>query len=478
MTTSATSDTATEQRVENLLAFPTGFVWGAATAAYQIEGAAAEDGRTLSIWDTFSHEPGHVLHGDTGDLACDHYHRWPGDVDLLSHLGVGAYRFSISWPRVQPGGRGGLNAAGIAFYDRLLDALLERGVTPWATLYHWDLPQELQDAGGWPERQTAQRFADYAELVRDRLGDRVGHWITLNEPWCSAFLGYAAGIHAPGIRDDAASVRAAHHLLLGHGLAVERLRPTADDATKVGITLNLYPVAPASQAATDQDAARRIGGLHNRIFLDPLLRGAYPADVVEDLGGVSYFGHVADGDLATIGAPLDFLGVNYYSPHTVAGPGPDAADSPTGPSPYPGSHDVRFVPQGGPVTAMGWEVDSGGLHRLLTGLDRDYRLPPVYVTENGAAYDDRLIDGQVRDTDRIGYLDGHLRAARAAIVAGVDLRGYFVWSLLDNFEWALGYTRRFGIVYVDYASLRRTPKASAEWYRGVIAGNGLPASPY
>jgi beta-glucosidase len=452
-----------------MTSFPDGFTWGVATASYQIEGAVTEDGRSPSIWDTFSHTPGAVSDGDTGDVADDHYHRYREDVDLMASLGVGAYRFSLAWPRLQPDGRGELNAKGVDFYARLADALRERGIEPCATLYHWDLPQVLQDAGGWPTRDTALRFADYAARVHDRLHDRIGWWITLNEPFCSSLLGYAAGVHAPGIRDDGAAVRAVHHLLLGHGLATAALREHAS-ASRLGITVNLSPIDPAG--AEDADAARRIDGLANRIFLDPLLTGRYPADVVDDLAGVSDFSHVHDGDERQIAAPLDFLGVNYYFRDVVrgGGRGPD-------PSPWAGSRDVEFVKRGYPTTEMGWEIDPDGLYDILVRLRRDYPgLPPIYVTENGAAFPDAEgLDGDVPDPDRIAFLDAHLRAAHRAIADGVDLRGYFLWSLMDNFEWAYGYSKRFGIVYVDYRTQRRTPKHSARWYAAVIGRNGLPA---
>jgi len=474
--------------------FPHDFVWGAATAAYQIEGAAAQDGRGPSIWDTFSHTPGRVLGGDTGDVACDHYHRWPEDLDLLSWLGVGAYRFSIAWPRIVPDGRGPVEPRGLAFYDRLVDGLLERGIQAWGTLYHWDLPQPLEDAGGWTARDTAYRFAEYAGVVNEALGDRLTGLATLNEPWCSAFLGYAAGVHAPGRCDDAAALAAVHHLLLGHGLALQAMRAQGRSA-QLGITLNVYPVAPASDSPQDVDAARRIDGVGNRIFLDPLLRGSYPADVVQDLAGISDFGFVQDGDLALISAPLDFLGENYYSPNTVAAAGSPAAraaelvqpapadDEPQwheglgfarSQSPWTGARDVVFCPQGFPVTQMGWEVEPAGLRRVLNRLVDDYDCPPLYVTENGAAYPDVLADGAVDDAQRTSYLAGHADSLRDAIGDGVDVRGYFLWSLLDNFEWAYGYARRFGAIHVDFQTLHRTPKRSAHWYRDLARLNAVP----
>ncbi|MFI6263996.1 GH1 family beta-glucosidase [Micromonospora sp. NPDC051006] len=465
------------------LRFPPGFRWGAATAAYQIEGAAAEDGRTPSIWDTFSHTAGRVVGGHTGDVACDHYHRLGEDVALMAGLGLNAYRFSVSWPRVQPGGAGPANPAGLDFYRRLLDELLGHGIEPWLTLYHWDLPQPLEDAGGWPARDTAARFADYTALVAEALGDRVRHWTTLNEPWCSAFLGYGSGVHAPGRTNGAEAVRAGHHLMLGHGLAVQALRAARPQA-EVGVTVNLYPVTPASDAPADRDAARRIDALANRFFLDPLLRGAYPADLLADLREVTDFGHVRDGDLATIASPLDLVGINYYSRHVVAAPVAPASSAssassaePGGPaaSCWPGSEDVRFVHRGVPVTDMNWEIDAPGLVETLRRVHEEYTDLPLYVTENGSAFVDEVVDGRVDDIDRLAYFDAHLRAAHAAIGAGVPLAGYFAWSLMDNFEWAWGYTKRFGMIYVDYDSQNRIPKSSARWYAEVIRRNGLAA---
>ncbi|MFG3691099.1 GH1 family beta-glucosidase [Micromonospora sp. NPDC047740] len=456
--------------------FPPGFLWGAATAAYQIEGAAAEGGRTPSIWDTFSHTEGRTVAGHTGDVACDHYHRMPADVRLMADLGLKSYRFSISWPRVQPGGAGPANQAGLDFYRRLVDELLAHGIEPWLTLYHWDLPQPLEDAGGWPARDTAGRFADYTRLVADALGDRVRYFTTLNEPWCSAFLGYGSGVHAPGRSDGADAVRAGHHLMLGHGLAVQVVRAARPEA-QLGITLNLYPVTPATDSPADADAARRIDGLANRFFLDPVLRGAYPADLQADLRQVTDFGHVRDGDLGIISAPLDMVGVNYYSRYVVAAPVPgDGAEAYwRAPSCWPGGADVRFVTRGVPVTDMDWEIDAPGLVETLERVHRDYTDLPLYVTENGSAFVDAVIDGRVDDPDRLAYFDAHLRAAHDAIGVGVPLKGYFAWSLLDNFEWAWGYTKRFGMVYVDYDSQARIPKSSARWYAEVIRRNGLAA---
>ncbi|MFG2088103.1 MULTISPECIES: GH1 family beta-glucosidase [unclassified Spirillospora] len=455
--------------------FPTGFRWGAATAAYQIEGAAGEGGRGPSIWDTFCRTPGKVLGGDTGDVAVDHYHRFPEDVALMSDLGLTAYRFSISWSRVQPSGTGAFNQEGVDFYRRLVDTLLEAGIEPWPTLYHWDLPQPLEDKGGWPERETAHRFAEFASHVHAALGDRVHHWTTVNEPWCAAFLGYASGEHAPGRLDPSASLLAAHHLMLGHGLAVEAMRARHPD-NRFGAAVNLYAVSPATDDPADVDAARRIDGLQNRLFLDPLLLGRYPEDVLADTARCGFA--PADGDLAVINQPIDQLGINYYSRHTVAGTPGEAAQTASSPfsthSPWVGSDHVRFVPAGRPVTGMGWEIDADGLHEVLTRLHREYPSVPLYITENGAGYDETLDgNGTVQDEGRIAYIDAHLRACHSAIADGVPLRGYFTWSLLDNFEWAWGYSKRFGLVHVDYATQRRVPKDSARWYAGVIRRGGL-----
>jgi beta-glucosidase len=458
--------------------FPDGFVWGAATAAYQIEGAAAADGRTPSIWDTFSAQPGRVIGGHTGHVATDHYHRYQDDIALMGSLGLAAYRFSVAWPRVQPDGAGPANPQGLDFYRRLVDGLLEQGIEPWLTLYHWDLPQPIEDAGGWPNRDTSGRFAEYASIVHSALGDRVRHWTTLNEPWCSAFLGYGSGEHAPGRQNAADSVRAAHHLLLGHGLAVDAIR-AARAESQVGITLNLYATAAASERPEDLEAQRRIDGIGNRFFLDPVLRGQYPDDVIADLAGVTDFSHVHSGDLAVISRPLSMLGINYYSRHVLAAPepGPDGRLDWRGggvPSANPGSEGVRFVKRGLPVTAMDWEIDAPGLTEVLSRVAGEYPRVPLYVTENGAAFDDTVgADGTIDDADRRAFLADHLGACLDAIATGVPLRGYFAWSLMDNYEWAWGYTKRFGLVYVDYLSQSRTPKSSARWYSEVIARNGL-----
>ncbi|MEV6816770.1 GH1 family beta-glucosidase [Micromonospora sp. NPDC051296] len=454
------------------LRFPDNFLWGAATAAYQIEGAARDDGRGESIWDTFSRTPGKVHAGHTGDVACDHYHRYADDVALMAELGLQAYRFSVSWPRIQPDGTGPVNPRGLDFYDRLTDALLGRGIDPIITLYHWDLPQTLQDRGGWTARDTAEHFATYASAVYARLGDRIGTWTTLNEPWCSAYLGYGNGVHAPGVQDPGAAFTAVHHLLLAHGLAAQALR--AGGAGRVGITLNPADVRPAdANSAADAAAVRLVDGLHNRIFLDPLLVGGYPDDVREHIARIVEPTFVQDGDEKIIAAPIDLLGVNFYAPTYVAGR-PDGAG---GGGAYPGTEGaVEFLPPVGPLTDMGWMIEPAGLTRLLERIATDYPAVPLLITENGAAFPDKTaadVTSPLPDADRIAYLDGHLRAAHEAIARGVDLRGYLVWSLLDNFEWAEGYRKRFGIVHVDYLTQRRTPKSSARWYQEVISRNGL-----
>jgi beta-glucosidase len=449
--------------------FPTGFVWGAATAAFQVEGSTTADGRSDSIWDEFCRRPGAVVAGDTGEPGADHYRRFEHDVALMARLGLGAYRFSIAWPRVRPNG-GEPNPTGLDFYERLVDRLLENGISPWATLYHWDLPQALEERGGWANRDTAYRFADYARTVLERLADRVPVWTTLNEPWCSAFLGYAKGIHAPGRTEPEAAIAAVHHLLLAHGLGMAAIRELAPNA-EAGITLNLFPVSPANPTlGSDMDAARRVDGLQNRIFLDPVLRGQYPADVYTDLAPYGLANRIQAGDLDLIGAPIDLLGVNYYRAHTVA-----AGPEPVHPSEWVGVEHVEFVSRGLPRTDSGWEVQPPGLVDVLVRLHEEYPPIPLHITENGAAYRDSIDpDGEIRDEARIAFLDAHLRAAHTAIQHGVDLRGYFYWSLLDNFEWAEGYAKRFGIIHVDYTSQHRTPKQSAHWYAQVIAANALP----
>jgi beta-glucosidase len=435
--------------------------FGAATAAFQVEGATREDGRGESIWDRFCRTPGAVANGDTGDVACDHYRRWRADLDLMAALGLESYRFSIAWPRVQADGRGAVNERGLRFYRRLAEGLRERGIEPIATLYHWDLPQALQDEGGWGARDTALRFAEYAAAVGDALGDVVSQWITHNEPWVVAFLGHAHGTKAPGVRDWPTALRASHHLLLSHGLAVQALRASAAPAgvePAVGIALNLAPVHAAGPGSDHAEAAARMDGHLNRWFLDPLRRGRYPDDMLalyERLYGT--LPEARNGDLATIGAPIDFLGVNYYSPQRVfAAP----QDAPLG---------LHHAPAAPPITAMGWEVDPGGLHDLLIRLRRDYGPLPVYITENGASFDDPpATDGLVEDPQRTSYLRGHLEALARAVADGVDVRRYCVWSLLDNFEWEHGYDKRFGIVHVDYRTQQRVPKRSGLWYRDFI----------
>jgi beta-glucosidase len=439
--------------------FPRSVRLGAATAAFQIEGATGADGRGESIWDRFCATPGAVANGDTGDPACDHYRRWEADLDLMAELGLESYRFSIAWPRVQPTGRGPANAAGLGFYRRLTEGLLERGIEPIATLYHWDLPQALQDAGGWGERDTAQRFAEYAELVAAELGDSVSQWITHNEPWVVAFLGHAYGTKAPGIRHWPTALRSSHHLLLSHGLALQALRAQLGELAQVGIALNQYPFHPAGPGDADRDAARRMDGHLNRWFLDPVLRGSYPADMVglyEGLYGPPE--SIRDGDLALIHAPIDFLGVNYYNPQRIAA--------------APGVLPLQAVQVDPlpPTTAMGWEVNPDGLYEVLTRVRRDYGALPVYITENGAAFDDPpATNGHVEDPERTAYLQGHLAAVARAVADGVDVRRYCLWSLLDNFEWEAGYDKRFGIVHVDFTTQARILKRSALWYRDFIA---------
>ncbi|MEU3203087.1 GH1 family beta-glucosidase [Streptomyces cyaneofuscatus] len=477
------SDTAPQQAPAAPAPFPTGFIWGAATAAYQVEGAAAENGRTPSIWDTFSHTPGKVQNGDTGDVAADHFHRYRDDVALMKRLGLKAYRFSVSWSRVQPTGRGPAVERGLDFYRALVDELLAAGITPVATLYHWDLPQELEDAGGWPERATAERFAEYAAIMARALGDRVGMWTTLNEPWCTAFLGYGSGVHAPGRTEPAAALRAAHHLNLAHGRATEALRTHLPAAAQTSVTLNLHQVSPLTGSEADADAARRIDAVGNRIFTGPMLHGAYPEDLLTDTERiVNWTELIHDGDLAAIAAPIDVLGVNYYTPTIVSTPASGAGDTrndghgSSDHSPWPGSEHVAFhLAEGKPRTAMNWSVDPNGLHALLMDVARENPGLPLMVTENGAAFED-VVDaaGQVYDPERIAYLHGHLAAVQRALADGADVRGYFLWSLMDNFEWGYGYAKRFGAVHIDYATQRRTPKASAHWYSEVIARHGLP----
>jgi len=443
---------------------PANFVWGAATSAYQIEGALAADGRGRCIWDTFAAMPGKTWGGESGDPGCDHYNRYADDVRLMAGMGLGAYRFSVAWPRIQASGQGAANAAGLAFYDRLIDELLAAGIDPWPTLYHWDLPQDLQDQGGWSARDTAYRFADYVALVADTVGDRVRHWSTVNEPWCSAFEGNMSGRHAPGIQSPVTAVRVVHHLLLGHGLAVAALRSRG--ATDVGITLNLIPAEPFNDSPSAHDAARLVDGQQNRVFLDPLLRGRYPDDVVADFARAGAQLPIVGNDAQIIAAPIDWVGMNYYAPHTVVAG--DAAGH-RSPSPFIPGDAVTQVPTTDNVTALGWPVRPRSFAAMLRRLSRDYPTTPLYVHENGAAFDDAVsTDGTVDDPDRRAYIAHHIDVVRAAVREGVDVRGYFAWSLMDNYEWAEGYKMRFGIVHVDFATQRRTLKSSARWYANLI----------
>jgi beta-glucosidase len=465
--------------------WPDGFLWGSATAAAQIEGAAHEDGKEDSIWDHFARIPGAVAHGDTPEVAVDHYHRMPADVALMKELGLDSYRFSTSWARVKPGDRF-VNRAGLDFYSRLVDELLGAGILPWLTLYHWDLPQALEEQGGWTNRDTAYRFRDYAEAVYDALGDRVTHWTTFNEPLCSSLIAYGAGEHAPGRTDGRAALAAVHHQHLAHGLAIQTLRErsgaAAGDAEaadlRFGITLNLTNAVPNDPTdPVDLEAARRIDALWNRMFLEPVLLGRYPDDLLDDVAGLGLSDVIEDGDLEIIAQPIDFLGVNHYHDDNVSGH-PQPADAPGGlqptdrpkGSPFPGSEYVSFPPRPLPRTAMGWEVNPEGLRSLLVRLGQDYpTLPPLYITENGASYDDEVsADGRVHDSERAAYIRSHIDAVGEAIAEGADVRGYFVWSLLDNFEWAWGYNKRFGIIRVDYGTQQRIVKDSGLEYAAII----------
>jgi len=446
----------------SLFTFPRGFIWGAATASYQIEGAWNKDGKSESIWDRFTHTPGHILDGSTGDVACDHYHRWPEDIALMKSLGLQAYRFSVAWPRILPDGRGRVNQGGLDFYSRLVDGLLEAGITPFVTLYHWDLPQTLQDAGGWPSRATVGAFVEYADVVSTALGDRVKNWITHNEPWCISILSHAIGEHAPGWRDMAAALRAAHHVLLSHGQAVPVIRTNSPDA-EVGITLNFEWIDKGCLSAYDAELAREGDGRFNRWFLDPLFGRHYPADIVAGYApflpdGLSF---VQPGDLAQIAVPMDFLGVNYYTRRVARD---ETAEDNLPQEVFPDR----------PRTEMDWEEYPEGLYNLLNRLHFEYGPPKLYVTENGASFSDGPdANGRVADARRLAYLRDHFTAVHHAIRNGVPLAGYFVWSLMDNFEWAKGYTQRFGIVWVDYETQQRLAKDSALWYRQVIADNGF-----
>jgi beta-glucosidase len=447
--------------------FPSDFTWGAATASYQIEGAWNEDGKGESIWDRFSHTPGKVYNGDTGDSACDHYHRWADDLQLMTDIGLQAYRFSISWPRILPQGRGQVNQAGLDFYSRLVDGLLERGITPFATLYHWDLPQVLQDEGGWPARSTAEAYAAYADVITRHLGDRVKNWITHNEPWVVAFLGHQIGEHAPGWQDWPAAIKASHHLLLSHGWAVPIIRQNSPGA-EVGITLNLSPVMAASPSAADANVARHEDGYMNRWFLDPVFGRYYPADMVADYIKAGYLPadgmtFVEDGDLAAIAAPTDFLGINYYFRFVVRD---ESAPDNLPPTEIQAPREEW--------TEMGWEIYPEGLYQMLNRLHFDYEPAKIFVTENGASYSDGPDEnGRVDDSRRIAYLRNHFVAANRAMQNGVPLAGYFVWSFMDNFEWARGYRQRFGLIWVNYETKQRIFKDSALWYKKIIAQNGL-----
>jgi beta-glucosidase len=440
--------------------FPEGFVWGAATAAYQVEGAVAEDGRGVSIWDTFSHTPGKTANGDTGDVACDHYHRFREDIALMRELRLGGYRFSICWPRIFPTGSGRPNPAGIDFYRRLVDTLRDAGIEPYVTLYHWDLPQALQDRGGWTNRDTALRFGELAHTMATALGEGVHHWFTINEPWVAGFLGHLLGLHAPGAQDLRTALAATHTLLLAHGEAMTALRAEMRPGDEAGIVLNLAPAMPAGDSTADLEAAYRLDGYINRWFLDALYRGRYPDDMVGLYGEA--MPEIAPGDMALIAQPTDFLAVNYYFRNLVTydPAGPIFAARPV-------------IPGGAPVTATGWEVYPEGLYDALKRVHDEYAPPRLLITENGAAYADVVADGQVDDPERESYIREHLLQAHRAIQDGVPLQGYFVWSLLDNFEWAAGYDKRFGIVYVDYSTQERIVKRSGHWYAEVTRDNGV-----
>jgi beta-glucosidase len=437
------------------MVFPKDFLWGAATASYQIEGSGLVDGRGECIWHRFSHTPGNVVNGDTGDVACDHYHRYPDDIALMKTLGLEAYRFSTSWSRVLPSGAGETNPAGLDFYNRLVDSLLEAGIRPFLTLYHWDLPQALQDRGGWENPDSVKWFTDYAGLMTHTLGDRVKDWITLNEPWVIAFLGNWLGIHAPGKQDTSATYRVAHHLMLAHGAAVPVIRQAVPDA-QVGVTLDLGYFEAATPSEADIQAAYRQDGFKNRWFLDAVLKGQYPADIV------AWLGATLEGiDLEAVKAaavPIDFLGINYYTRSLCA-------DHPDGLL-----HSEFVTPQDSQFTAMGWEIYPDGLRKLLVRVTEEYAPPAIYITENGAAFDDPApANDVVDDPERVAYLREHFAAVAQAVEQGAPLKGYFVWSLLDNFEWAYGYDKRFGIIHVDYATQKRTFKSSARYYQQVIS---------
>ena len=429
--------------------FPQDFIWAVATSSFQIEGASREDGKGESIWDRFCTVPGVIADASNGDVACDHYHRLNSDLDLIASLGVNAYRFSVSWPRVQPAGQGAWNEKGLDFYERLVDGLLARGIKPHLTLNHWDLPQALQDEGGWTERATMDRFGEYALGMHRRLGDRVAAITTHNEPWVIAVLGHEQGIFAPGIKSRKTALQVAHHLLVSHGMAVQALRAEGCTAD-LGIVLNLAPMVPATGSAEDQQAALKADAAGRRWYTDPLFLGQYPQSVLDELGVDAPVIH--PGDMTHIAAPIDYLGVNYYSRQVISASGP-----------------VDTKTTGLPLTEMGWEIYAQGLTDLLLLLHKDYKLPAVLITENGGAFKDPLTHGQVHDADRTDYLRTHIAAMADAMDQGVPMAGYMVWSLMDNFEWSSGYAKRFGIVHVDYATQRRTLKDSALWYRDFLA---------
>jgi beta-glucosidase len=448
---------------DNRFNFPPDFTWGVATAAYQVEGAGSEDGRSPSIWDTFAATPGKIADGSSGAVACDQYHLYPQDVQLIKSLGAQAYRFSIAWPRILPDADGRVNEKGLDYYDRLIDNLLETGIEPYATLYHWDMPQSQFDKAGWDNRGVVDGFLNYVDVVTRAFSDRVNNWITLNEPWCISFLSYALGEHAPGWHDLNAALRASHYLNVAHGKAVPLIRANGNANTRVGIVLNLAWNDPATDTPEDRAAAAIGDGFGNRWFLDPIFKGRYPADMLALFGEENV--PIEPGDLEAASAPIDFLGVNYYNRNVVAAGGP----------PPFGNHLVK--PEGSEYTAMGWEVSPEGLYKLLVKLKDEYAPRAMYITENGAAFDDQLVNGEVHDPRRVAYLQEHFAAANRAIAEGVPLKGYFVWSLLDNFEWAFGYTRRFGIVYTDYATQQRIVKDSGKWYSQLIRQNALNPQP-
>ncbi len=447
-------------------AFPPDFLWGAATSAYQIEGAVHEDGRALSVWDRFSAVPGATYQGETGEIAADHYHHMEDDVALMAELNLNAYRFSLSWPRILPQGTGAVNERGLDFYDRLVDTLLARGIRPLATLYHWDLPVALQDRGGWLVRDTAYAFADYAEVVARRLGDRVEWWLTHNEPWCSTYLGYALGTHAPGLHDKQLAVKVGHHILLSHGLSVPRMRAHLSPQAHVGIALDFYPVYAANDHTETLLAVKQADTFRNRWFLDPLFRGSYPDNLFTNLGVTPPPIH--EDDFSIISTPIDFLGVNYYSRMLVRG-SEDVVIITEHTVPFNNFEAIERIP-GASYTEMGWEIFPDGLANILTRIHREYAPKAMVVTESGAAFDDHLDDNNhIHDKLRIDYLQAHIQIVAQVIRQGAPIKGYIVWSFLDNFEWSEGYRKRFGLVYVDYPTQRRIVKDSGRWYASFVA---------